>query len=133
MQRTGNVTIFTLGVIALLIAAVVVYDGRQRAAVGQLGRFPPQVEEGQEPEDPSSAQAILSRVRQHIALPEDLRATVAVIVDVDILREKNPTFYAPAQNGDVLIVTQTRAILFSPSKDVILDVAPIQLERSDAP
>ncbi|MBT4119868.1 MAG: hypothetical protein HOE29_03035, partial [Candidatus Peribacter sp.] len=60
-------------------------------------------------------------------IPEDIEPTVATIVDVEILKEKNP-FYAKAENGDHLIVTPTRAILYSSKTKKIIDVVPVQLE-----
>jgi hypothetical protein len=78
---------------------------------------------------------ILASVRKHIALPDDIKPTVAEILDVATLQARN-SFYKNAVNGDYLIVTTTRAILYSPSKDMILDVMPVQLERTkpvDAP
>ncbi len=69
---------------------------------------------------------VLARVRQHIDLPEDVQATVATIVDVEKLRLENP-FYNNANNGDYLIVTNTRAILYAGDRDVIVDVVPVQV------
>lgn len=72
---------------------------------------------------------ILARVRTHIILPDDPKPTVAEILDAATLQARN-VFYKNAINGDYLIVTTTRAILYSPSKDMILDVMPLQLERT---
>lgn len=69
---------------------------------------------------------ILAKVRTHIDLPEDAQATVATIVDVEQLRAENP-FYEKANNGDYLIVTNTRAILYAADRDVIIDVVPVQM------
>ncbi len=72
---------------------------------------------------------ILARVSRHILLPENIKPTIAEILDVATLQARN-AFYKNAVNGDYLIVTTTRTILYSPSKDVIIDVMPVQLERT---
>ena len=74
-----------------------------------------------------TADLILKEIRNLIDIPEDVNPTVATIVDVEILKKKNP-FYAKASNGDHLIVTPTRAILYSSVTKRIIDVVPVQLE-----
>jgi len=56
---------------------------------------------------------------------------------VDQLRETN-VFYQKAENGDFLVVTPTRAVLFREDSDgdgeadrgIILDVVPVQIDES---
>ena len=57
-----------------------------------------------------------------------MQPTVATIVDVESLRKRN-SFYNKAKNGDYLIVTNERAILFDAKANVILDMVPVQLEQ----
>jgi len=72
---------------------------------------------------------VLSKVRQHFDLPQEPQPTVATIIDIDALRDTNP-FYQKAKNGDHLIITENRAILFAPDRDIILDVVPVQIEQA---
>ena len=74
-----------------------------------------------------TADQIIRDVRKLIDIPEDIDPTVATIIDIELLREKNP-FYAKAENGDHLIVTPTRAILYSSVTRRIIDVVPVNLE-----
>jgi hypothetical protein len=74
-----------------------------------------------------TADQILKELRNLIDIPEDIEPTVATIIDVELLRAKNP-FYEKAENGDHLIVTPTRAILYSSKTKRIIDVVPVQLE-----
>lgn len=74
-----------------------------------------------------TADQIVREIRKLMDIPEDINPTVATIVDVEILRKKNP-FYANASNGDHLVVTPTRAILYSSVTKRIIDVVPVQLE-----
>lgn len=82
--------------------------------------------------DNQAAQQILARVRRHIDVPSVPPPTVAEILDVSVLRKKS-TFYDTAQNGDYVIVTERSAILYSPSRDVILGVMPVELQRKTGP
>lgn len=86
-----------------------------------------QLQTGNNPEGIAQAKAIIDKVREHIEIPSDVEPTVATIVDVEALRKGNE-FYKNAKNGDHLIVTPTRAILYDPVKDIVLDVVPVQLE-----
>lgn len=89
-----------------------------------------QLQTGNSPESIAEAQAIIERVRQHIEIPTDVEPTVATIVDVEALRAQND-FYRLAKNGDHLIVTPARAILYDPDRDLILDVVPVQLQAPE--
>ena len=60
----------------------------------------------------------------------DVEPTVATIVNVEELR-KNNAFYNKAENGDHLVVTTERAILYDPDEDIILDVIPVQLQPAE--
>ena len=81
----------------------------------------------QQEQNREKAKEIVERVRRFIMIPADLEPTVALIVDVNALRARN-AFYNKAQNGDYLIITSERAILFSPTKNIILDVVPVQIQ-----
>lgn len=67
---------------------------------------------------------IVESVRRHMIIPDN--STIATIVDAEELKKKN-SFYANTKNGDYLIVTPKRAILYDPDKDVIIDVISTQL------
>lgn len=86
-----------------------------------------QLQTGNNPESIAQAKSIIDKVRKHIDIPTDVEPTVATIVDVNALKSRND-FYKNAKNGDNLIVTPTRAILYDPDKDMILDVVPVQLQ-----
>jgi hypothetical protein len=60
-------------------------------------------------------------------LPTDEQPTLATVSDVTKVRDQ--PFFTHAQNGDqVLVYTQTRkAILYRPSADRIVEVAPLSV------
>ncbi len=74
-----------------------------------------------------AAKQVLEKVKTLIDIPNDPQPTVATIVDVNKLRETSD-FYKKAENGDHLIITKERAILYDPDRGVILDVVPVVLD-----
>lgn len=123
--------LFPLLVVALL-ALVVVLDGQRRKAETELTNLTVRLEQlqgGNDQTNREKAQQIIERVGRLIDLPTDVTPTVATIVDVEKLKAQNP-FYAGASNGDFLVVTPTRAILFDAERDVIIDVVPVQIQQN---
>jgi len=120
----------TILIVIALLGLVFVVDARRKAVQDQLQRLTVRLEQlqsGNAEQNKEAARRIVEKVRRHIAIPADIEPTVATVVDVEKLRERN-AFYAKAENGDHLIVTPDRAILYDPDKDVILDVVPVQLK-----
>ena len=72
-------------------------------------------------------QAIVARVGKLMVLPQDEIPTMATILDPAEMVDQ--PFFASAQKGDkVLLYTNAKkAILYSPSQDKIIDVAPVNL------
>lgn len=70
---------------------------------------------------------VVKKVSRLILLPTNEQPTLASVSDVD--KVKGQAFFANAENGDkVLVYTQARkAILYRPSKDIIVEVAPLNV------
>jgi hypothetical protein len=83
-------------------------------------------------QDAERAKEIIAKVKNHIMIIGDVEPTVAQVVDAEALKSKN-SFYANAENGDYLVITPLRAILFSEKKNLILDVVPVQLTAPTPP
>ena len=115
-------------VIALAALALVNYQKRMELAA-ELKKLSVQAEQtqGGNPEDVAQAKAIVEKVRRLINLAGDVEPTVAKIVDIEALKKQNE-FYGAAKNGDYLVVTPLRAVLYDPDADKILDVIPVQLQ-----
>jgi hypothetical protein len=108
-------------------------EQQRRDALGKLEQTEQQLQEIRESTERSGQQVadeVLGKVRTHISLPDELEPTVATIIDVDRLRETSD-FYKNAKNGDHLILTETRAILYDPEIDRIVDVVPVLLNPED--
>ena len=118
-------------VLALAILAFINYTKRIQLEgdVKQLSVKNEQLQTGNNPQNIAKAKEIIEKVRKHMEIPTDPEPTVATIVDINALKSKND-FYKNAKNGDNLIVTPARAILYDPDKDVIIDVVPVQLDTA---
>jgi hypothetical protein len=128
--RPGRSAVLFPVLVIALIALVVFVDARRRSAERQLQELSVQLGNvGDQQQNREMAKKIVDEVRKLIQIPADTEPTVATIVDVAKLRQQNP-FYNKAENGDYLIVTPTRAILYSQKLKVILDVVPVQLEQA---
>ena len=70
---------------------------------------------------------LLANVSELIILPEGENPTIATVTDPEKLKDQ--PFFANAQTGDkVLIYTNSRkAILYSPTQNKIVEVAPINI------
>ena len=128
-NRSGRTSVLFPVLILALLVLVVFIDARRRSAERQLQELSVRVGQVGDQENRERAQQIVAEVRKLIDIPTDTEPTVATIVDVAKLREQNP-FYEKAENGDFLIVTATRAILYSQKQKKILDVVPVQLEQA---
>ncbi|MAF81073.1 hypothetical protein CL628_03630 [bacterium] len=120
--------------IIVVVALFVRAEMERRATQEELTLKAAELEQLRETAERSGqavADEVLEKLRQHIDLPVDPVPTVATIVDVEQLREANE-FYAPAENGDHLIITDRRAILYDSDRDIILDIVPVQINQQQA-
>lgn len=120
-------------VFLLAILAYVNYTKRVQLAeqMGQLSVDADDID-GSDEENAAKAREIVEAVKKHIIIPGSIEPTVAAIVDVETLRRRN-SFYNSAQNGDYLVITPTRAYLYDPDEDIIIDVIPVQLTPNVPP
>jgi hypothetical protein len=117
----------------VLVVLVVVLDAKRRSAQKELKNLTVRLEQlqGNNEANQEKARQVVEKVTALIAIDVSVEPTVATIVDVERLREQNP-FYDKAENGDYLIVTPTRAVLYRESENIILDVVPVQIEQPAA-
>jgi NhaP-type Na+/H+ or K+/H+ antiporter len=60
------------------------------------------------------------RVRELAVVPAGEEPEEALVSNVEQIKEKNPGFYEAANNGDVLLLYKSLAVIYSPSKDKII-------------
>lgn len=76
---------------------------------------------------------LIAKVGKLVILPTGEQPVVATINDAASLI-KQQTFYTGAVNGDVVLVYQkaAKAIVYSPSRNVIVNVGPVILQQPTA-
>lgn len=123
--------VFLLVVAVIGIGLFLWSEMNRRQALQQLSQTRQELEQLQAGSTEQSGEAlaneVLGKVRSLMDLPTEPQPTVATIVDVEKLKQTNP-FFEQAKNGDHLILTDDRAILYDSVRNVIIDVAPFQLQ-----
>lgn len=81
----------------------------------------PQVEAKRE------ADAVIKQVERHMVLPTGETPTVATVSDPEKLKDQK--FFANAKKGDKVLIYSgaQKAILYDPSADRIIEVAPVNI------
>lgn len=133
-KRGGHRSMGLLLLVVVLIAiGLFVWAEQQRRSVSsKLEQTEAELEEIRKSTQRGGAEVakeVLEKVRHHIVVPEEPQPTVATIIDINRLKEASE-FYAVADNGDNLIITEKRAILYDPDRDIILDVVPVRINRA---
>lgn len=118
--------------LVVLVVVVIALDAQRRQAKAELQQMSvklDQLQGGNTAENQQRAKEVVDMVKTHMELDTSVEPTVATIVDVEKLKAQNP-FYNSAKNGDFLIVTPSRAILYDAGADKILDVVPVQIDQT---
>jgi len=71
------------------------------------------------------AKEIITKVGEHIVLSAEEVPVVARLEDADSLKQEQ-AFFKNAQNGDFLLIYSDRGIIYSPDKDILINVGPTQ-------
>jgi hypothetical protein len=117
-------------IILLIILGVVAYSKRSTVPALSGSSATPLVGQDQQLTDKQVAD-IVAQVSQHIKLPDET-PNIGVVTDIDALIATQP-FYAGAKNGDILLIypSISRAILFDPDEDVIINVGPVVYDNPE--
>lgn len=83
--------------------------------------------------DDKQQKKLIETIGRLIELPTDEKPTIATVADVEKL--KNQPFFLHAQNGDILLIypTAKKAILYRPTLNKIIEVAPIAIGPTTTP
>ena len=118
VEKTRNWKLIIIAIIVVILALVpsIYFYSKYQSTV-------------KNPSDASKEQtaALVEKVAKLIELPKNETPTIATVADKTKLADQS--FFANAQNGDkVLIYSQTKkAILYRPSTNKIIEVAPVNL------
>jgi len=119
-------------VILLLIMAVgsVWYFLKYQDAKAQIDLL--SSPEGQQKVNKEEIDKVLKDVGKLILLPINETPTVATIEDAQALA-KDQAFFADAQNGDKVLIYSNRAMIYSPERNVLVNVGPVYFQDQAAP
>lgn len=120
-KNVKPVFIFVL-FIAMLLSAVYLYIKNGTDEKKQQAAMAPTNTTAQE-NQPAQPQTLVDKIKKHLIVSETDVPYIATITNVDLVKEKNPDFYADASDGDKVIVWKDRAVIYSESKDLIVAVA----------
>lgn len=70
---------------------------------------------------------IITQVSALIMVPTDEQPLIATVLDAASLAKEQP-FYADAKNGDRLVIYSTKAILFDPKENKLVNVGPVSIQ-----
>ncbi len=114
-----------LGLVALVAIAAGAYYYNQYNSLNNILKNPNIAVEKQTKE-------LVGQVSKLMMLPTDEQPTIATVTDAGKLKDQ--TFFAHAKNGDkVLIYVKARqAILYRPTTNIIVAVAPVNIAQNQA-
>lgn len=131
-RRGRGVGILLLIIILIAVGLFVWAEKQRRDVAGKLEQTTAELEQIRKSTQEGGkevAKQVLEKIRHHMIVADTPEPTVATIVDIEKLKEASE-FYSVAENGDNLIITEKRAILYDPDKDIILDVVPVRINKT---
>ena len=87
--------------------------------------------EGQKEMAERQVNEAIEQVGKLFLLPDDERPQVLVIQDVEKLKAEQ-SFYEAASNGDKILLYAQKAIIYSPERNLIINVGPVFRDDKDA-
>lgn len=90
----------------------------------QYSQLKPKVDDPSLAIDAQSKQ-IKENVAKLILIDPGEELSLITIKDIDSVRKDNAEFYKNAQNGDFILVSAKRAIIYNDKKNIIINVAPV--------
>jgi|GEM_PF-1833419 len=114
--------------IVLAVVILIAVAGYYAWSIYQ-GQLDPQVQaEKAEKAAEKEILAIVAKVQNLMVLPDDELPQIAEIKDAALAAQEQP-FLSGSENGDILLVYANagKAIVYSPSRNIIVNVGPVQM------
>lgn len=124
VARRKNRRKIILGILVLIIVIFLISFVKTQRELTKL-----RTSAGQQEIVREEIEKIVEQVKKHILIPEGEVPTMATVVNAQELIAEQP-FYSGAQDGDkvLLYLEIQRAIIYSPERDIIVNVGPLVLE-----
>ncbi|MBU1445987.1 LytR C-terminal domain-containing protein [Patescibacteria group bacterium] len=123
-HRFGHLLFIILAILLIVMTMAVTWlfvnyrDAMNQIAENEIAASTGELTEGQ-------VREIINSVGSHIILPADEMPVVARLEDAENLKAEQ-AFFKYASNGDFLLIYSDRGIIYSPAKDVLINVGPTQ-------
>ncbi len=73
---------------------------------------------------------LLAKIAEHIVIPSQQEPLIISINNAEQLISQQ-AFFAGAENGDMLLVYQDKALIYRPKQDVLINVGPVYLTNNE--
>ena len=125
-----KVKILLIALIVLLSLGGFVYGQKLRGDNKKLLTQIAQLQKDPQAVANEEVAALVAKVGKLVVLPQNEQPVVATVTDVTKLKDQ-PAF-ANAQNGDKILIytNEKKAYLYNPTKNVIVDVIPVNLGQN---
>ncbi len=118
--------------ILLLILAVFGFVCAYLTFTGATETSAEKIEVEKQKQQQEEIEKVVKQVREHFVLPENELPSVATIVDAQTLINEQPFYHGSIDGDKVLIYLQKQqAILYSPERDIIVNVGPVVVNNQN--
>ncbi len=124
-MRTSVSSPLAIGLLVVILVTAVILGIMNRTRAPQSTPATPSTVQ-----IPSDVNALIAKVALHILVQKDERPSVATVQDPEVLKKQNPLFYKDVQVGDRLLIWSDKAVLYSPSRDILLSVVSLNLQQN---
>jgi hypothetical protein len=120
-EKAPSLTPFTVAVLVIIVLTAAVMGIRNRFTHSEQNTTQDfSFQAGDRDSREKSLNELLDRVAKLIIFNRNETPTLAVVENVDLLRQRNLSFYENAQNGDIVLLWKDRVIIYSPERDIIV-------------
>jgi len=86
--------------------------------------------QGQQELATQEIKAITDKVAKHLVLPSDEEPVIATVTNAEALAKEQPFYIGASDDDKVIIYAKAgKAILYNPTKDIIVNVGPVYVEQ----
>ena len=111
---------------------VVIVAGLATTGIAAWNYLPASTRVASGPSATASVADLVKQVSKHVLVNSSENPMIATVQDPDSLRSQNPVFYKDAQQGDKLLVWSDKAVLFSPTRNVVVAMLAMSAFKAEA-
>lgn len=124
MRSTYTFLVVVAVVVVIGLGGWLVWNSRSASGLASISSSTEKLSDAQ-------VSALVARIGQFMVVPSDEKPSVAVIKDAATLAQQQ-SFYQGAKDGDVLLIYSSRAVIYDPKADKLVNVGPISRTETTA-